>query len=157
MFVTDITTQLKSIMPAAGLGFILGAVYLLIRIFRSVLSDNKVFVFITDVVFIVSCTLSSYMLFIAVNNGHLGFYLILAEIIGYCSFTLAFGQMIFDFSQRIISVVKRIFAPVLKPFIFLKRKINEIRKKYSQNTENIKNKLKKLLKPRNKVVYNNKD
>ena len=157
MFVTDITTQLKSIMPAAGLGFILGAVYLLIRIFRSVLADNKVFVFITDVIFIVSCTLSSYMLFIAVNNGHLGFYLILAEIIGYCAFTLAFGQMIFDFSQRIISVVKRIFAPVLKPFFFLKRKTNEITKKCLQNTENIKNKLKKLLKHHNKVVYNNKD
>ncbi len=157
MFITDVTTQLKNIMPAVGLGFVLGVVHLLIRIVRALLSDSKVFVFAADVLFIVGCTLSSYLLLVAVNNGHLSFYLILAEILGYCSFVFTFGEMIFNFSFHIISVVKKILSPFLLPFKFVKRKINEIMKKDSQNIENFKNKFKKLLKPRNKVVYNNKD
>lgn len=157
MYITDLATQLKNIIPAVGLGFVLGLFYLLIRIFRVALSDSKIYIFITDVIFTVSCTLSSFLLLIAVNNGHIRLYLILAEVLGYCSFSFLFGELIFMFFQRLIFLIKRILSPLLKPLRFVNRKINEIMKKQPQNIENLKNKLKKLLKPHSQVLYNNKD
>ena len=157
MYITDLVTQLKNIMPVVGLGFVLGVFYLLIRIFRYILFDNSVFVFITDVVFIVFCTISSFLLFVAVNNGHIRFYLILAEILGFLSFSLFFSDMLFSAAKGFVAILLRILNPLLKPFKFIFRKMHDVNKKILKNVENYKNKLKNLLKHGYKVLYNTKD
>ena len=144
-------------MPAVGLGFVLGIFYLVIRIFRSVLSDNKAVVFVADVIFCVVCTLSSFLLFVAVNNGHIRFYLIVAQILGFCVFSFTFGELIFGCFLNLFAFFKKILSPIFVPFKLLGRKIDAIKKKLSEKTENFKNKFKKLLKQRSQVLYNNVD
>ena len=157
MYITDIATQLENIMPALGLGFALGLVYEFVRILRVYVSAGKVFVFITDMLFTVFCSVSAFLLFIAVNNGHIRVYMIIAGILGYtvCLFTA--GELIFSLFVKLRAFFIRIFAPLLKPFVFLGKKFAPIRKKLRENTEKIKNKLKKLLKHGDKVLYNNRD
>lgn len=157
MYLTDIATQLKNIMPAVGLGFCLGVFYLIIRFMRLLVFNSKAVIFVTDVLFIVCCTLSSFLLFAAVNNGHIRFYLVVAEVLGYCVFSFTFGEMLFRFFEKIVHIIRRIFSPVLIPLKALKRKCTDIKKKIPENTENFKNKLKKLLKRQADVVYNDKD
>ncbi len=157
MYLTDIATQLKNIMPAVGLGFCIGVFYLIIRFLRLLFFDSKALVFVTDILFIVGCTLSSFLLFAAVNNGHIRFYLVIAEILGYCTFSFTFGEMLFHFFEKTVHVIRRILSPILIPFRVLSQKCIDIKKKIPENTENFKNKLKNLLKRQADVVYNDED
>lgn len=157
MYITDLVTQLKNIMPVVGLGFVLGVFYLLIRICRYIFFDNRVVIFLTDVIFVVCCTLSSFLLFVAVNNGRIRLYLILAEIVGFLSFSLVFADMIFMFVKGFVLIIRKALSPFLIPFKFVTGKFNNIKKKYLQNAENYKNKFKKLLKHQDKVLYNVRD
>ena len=157
MYITDLVTQLKNIMPVIGLGFILGIFYLSIRIVRYIFFDNRIIVFVTDVIFLVICTLSSFLLLIAVNNGHIRFYLIIAEIIGFLSFYFVFAEIIFSAFKCVLAVICKIFQPFLMPFRYVFNKFKNIKKKYPLNMENYKNKLKKLLKHDDEVLYNTKD
>ena len=69
-------------MPALGLGFILGFIYDAVRFLRMTFSKNKTVLFFADFLFVVFCTLSSYIMILGVNNGNIRLYLILAEITG---------------------------------------------------------------------------
>lgn len=150
MYITDIVTQIKNIMPAVGLGFVLGIVYLFVRICRAFLSDGRVVIFITDVLFCLVCTLTSFLLFVAVNNGHIRFYLIIAEILGFCTFSFTFGELLFNYFQRMIAVLHRIVRPLSAP---LRAGVKKISEKFII----FKNKLKKLLQQRRQMLYNIKD
>lgn len=157
MYITDITTQLKNIMPALGLGFALGIVYEFVRILRVYISSGKIFVFITDMLFTVFCSVSTFLLFVAVNNGHIRFYMLLAGVLGYtvCLFTA--GELLYAFFVKIHSFLIRILKPILKPFEWLLVFLSSKFKKLPEKTEKIKNKFKKLLKHRDEVVYNKHD
>ena len=157
MYITDISTQLENIMPALGLGFALGLIYEFIRVLRVYISSGKLFVFVTDILFTVFCSVSVFLLFVAVNNGHIRFYMLLAVVLGYtvCLFTV--GELIYAFFVRLRSFFIKIFSPIFKPFVFIGKKFASKLKKVSENTEKIKNKFKKLLKHRDKVLYNKHD
>lgn len=157
MYLADIPTQLKNIMPALGLGFVLGLIYELVRVLRLYISSRKVFVFITDMLFTVFSSVSVFLLFVAVDNGHIRLYMILASILGYviCLFTA--GELIYAFFEKIHSSVMRVITLFLKPLMFIIGKMSPKLKKVSENTEKVKNKFKKLLKRSVKVLYNNND
>lgn len=157
MYTADIPQQLRNIMPALGAGFLLGLVYEAVRIFRLYLSAGKVFVFITDMLFTVFTSVSVFMLFIAVDNGHIRFYMILACILGYtvCLFTA--GELIYSFFLKIHGFVSGIIRFVMKPFVLILVKLSPLTEKISEKMKKIKNKLKNLLKRGDKVLYNNED
>lgn len=157
MYLADISTQLKNIMPALGLGFVLGLVYEFVRVLRLYISSRKVFVFITDMLFTVFSSVAVFLLFVAVDNGHMRAYMILSCVLGYviCLFTA--GELIYTFFVKIHSFAVRFTTLFLKPIVFVGRKMIPKLKKVSENTEKIKNKFKNLLKRSIKVLYNSND
>lgn len=157
MYTADIVTQLKNIMPSLGLGFALGLVYEFVRILRVLISSGKIFVFVTDVIFTVFCAVSSFLLFVAVDNGHIRFYMLLSCVIGYviCLFTA--GELIYKFFLRIHGAIVKILTPILRPFVFVSDKIILRIKKGAENAEKFKNKFKKLLKRSDNMLYNKDD
>lgn len=154
MNITDISAQLQNIIPSLGLGFVLGIVYEIIRILRLYISENKVFVFISDMLFVILCSVSFFVLFVAVNNGHIRFYMLISGLLGYvvCLFTI--GELLFSCFAKLKSVLIKVLKPIFKPFVLLNMKISLKLKKIF---EKILNKLKKLLKHSHKVVYNKPD
>lgn len=154
MNVTDISFQLQNIIPSLGLGFVLGIVYEIVRILRLCVFENKYFVFISDMLFVVLCSISFFTLFVAVNNGHIRFYMILAGILGYSICLYTVGELLFSCFSKLISFFIKLIKPIFKPIVILSKKIISIFKKISKK---ILNKLKKLLKHNNKVVYNKHD
>lgn len=157
MYIADIPTQLKNIMPALGLGFALGLVYEIVRILRLYIPSGRVFLFVTDVLFTVFSCVTVFLLFVAVDNGHIRFYMIIACILGYvvCLFTA--GELLYSFFAKIHSVIMRIIKFVFKPFVLLVNKISPKLKKITENTEKIKNKFKNHLKHGDEVLYNTDD
>lgn len=144
-------------MPALGMGFVLGLVYELVRVVRLYISSGKVMLFVTDMIFTVTASVSVFMLFVAVDNGHIRFYMILACILGYCVCLFTAGELIFSFFLRIYRVISGVVRLIFKPFVCLWGKISLLIRKNAENMKKIENKLKKLLKHDDEVLYNNED
>ena len=62
MYGVDLSVQFENLMPAIGLGFILGFVYDIFKFIRQIFFNGKTAFFITDMIFVVVCTLSSFLL-----------------------------------------------------------------------------------------------
>ena len=157
MYIADVPTQLKNIMPAAGLGFALGLVYEFIRILRLYISSGKIFVFVSDFLFTVFASVSVFMLFVAVDNGHIRFYMIISCVLGYVVCLFSAGEMLYSFFARIHLVLMRIFRFIFRPFVLIFNKITALFEKISEKTEKFKNKFKKHLKHDDEVLYNTTD
>lgn len=176
MEITDFSSQIRNFMPALGLGFLLALSYDILRIVRLILPRGKVFLFASDALFVVLCTLSSYLLITATANGHMRFYIIAAEIIGALIYALTAGTLIYPFAVKISDKIKRFFSFIFSPFVKAARKIRSFvalkrkkrresksdgdektdkKTKLLKNLKKIKNKSKKSLKDSDEVLYNN--
>ena len=161
MYGIDLSVQIENLMPALGLGFLLGFVYDCVRFLRFVFPSGKIFLFISDMLFVVFCTFSSFLLFLGVNNGNIRMYLVIAEITGAAVYFCTAGILIISVFGKIAYVIKKSFNIIFKPFVFLKKKIFSIIKKLCTKIYEIlkkmKNKFKKPLKDADIMVYNDND
>lgn len=157
----DRIIEFPNLMPALGLGFILGFLYDIIRILRLCVSNGKVFVFITDALYIVTAVLSSYLLFLSVNFGRIRAYLVISIVIGAVIYSCTAGELIYRFfkklTDRIKKILKKIFSPFMVLFSKIKHLFGKLKKKFNENLKNLKNKLKKTLKHADDMLYNNTD
>ncbi len=159
MYGIDLSVQFENLMPALGLGFILGLLYDFVRLSCVVFHKKKAVVFAADVFFIILCTGVSCLLYIAVNNGHIRLYLLLAQVLGGVIYRFTAGELIFPFFVKIIKAAEKFVLTVFAPVAGLGRKISEILRKIMRkfyiNFKKIKNKFKKALKDDEQLLYNN--
>ena len=159
MYGIDLSVQIENLMPALGLGFILGFVYDMCRFIRLSLSKNKAVLFISDLLYIVFCTLSSYLMILGVNNGNIRLYLILAEITGCAVYFCTAGIIISGFLNLVSTILRKIFYLFTYPFISVFKKILStgkiLCKKHCTFLKKSKNKFKKPLKDEDEMLYNN--
>lgn len=157
----DFSAQFADLMPALGLGFVLGLLYDAVRILRLCLPLGKGFVFITDVLFVLVCSVSAFVLFLAVNDGRIRLYLVIAIVLGAVSYAFTFGELISSFAKRIASAFQKVFHVLLTPFRFLLGKIRGTGKRNAdlsgKKFKKIQNKSKKLLQDEQEVLYNDSD
>ena len=161
MYGIDLSVQIENLMPALGLGFLLGFVYDCVRFLRIMFPTGKIFLFISDMLFVVFCTFSSFLLFLGVNNGIIRMYLVVAGITGAAVYFCTAGIIIMSVFRKIAIVIKKAFNIIFKPFIFLKKKILKmVEKLYTKIYEilkKMKNKFKKPLKDADVMLYNSND
>lgn len=157
----DFSAQFASLMPALGLGFLLGLVYDAIRILRLCLSSGKVFVFVTDVLFVLLCSVSAFVLFLAVNDGRIRLYLVIAIVLGAVIYAFTFGELISSAAKRIAAALRKMIHVLLTPFRFFSGKIRGMGKKIAdfsgKKLKKIQNKSKKPLQDEQEVLYNDND
>ena len=151
--------QIENLMPALGLGFLLGFVYDIVRFIRLLVSKGKTVLFVADFLFVILCTLLSYLMILAVNNGNIRIYLILAEITGAAVYFCTAGVVVLLIFRKISEFIRRIFRIVFSPFTFLFKKIVYVVKKMNEIMckffLNFKKKFKKTLKDEDGMLYNN--
>lgn len=161
MYGIDLSVQIENLMPALGLGFLLGFVYDSVRFLRIVFPLGKIFLFISDMLFVVFCTFSSFLLFLGVNCGNIRLYLVVAEITGAAVYFSTAGIIVMSVFGKIAYVIKKSFKIIFMPFIFLKKKIFKMVKKLCAKIYEIlkkmKNKFKKPLKDADAMLYNDDD
>lgn len=159
MYGIDLSVQIENLMPALGLGFLLGFVYDTVRFLRLSFSKGKTVLFITDMLFVVFCTFASYLMILGVNNGNIRIYLILAEITGVVIYFCTAGIIISVVFQKTAGVIRKIFNLIYAPFIFLKKKFMHIFRKLREIAYNflkkIQNKSKNPLQDEDEMLYNN--
>ena len=158
MYGIDLSVQFENLMPALGLGFILGLLYDILRLSCIVFHKKQTVVFAVDVIFIVMCTGISYLLYIALNNGHVRLYLLIAQTLGGVIYRFTAGELIFSFFMKIIKAAEKLILTVFAPVKVFAGKISEILRKMVRkiyiNFKKIKNKFKKALKDDEQLLYN---
>ena len=137
MYGVDLSVQFENIMPAVGLGFILGFVYDVFKFIRQIFFNRKTAFFITDMIFVVVCTLCSFMLFVAVNSGRIRGYLILFEVIAACVYRFTAGQLVcavaHKFSMIINALCKKIFSVFSVPIKRIYTLVCKVSKRLEKN------------------------
>ena len=159
MYGIDLSVQIENLMPALGIGFILGFVYDIVRFLRMTLSKNKFVLFFADFLFVVFCTISSYLMILGVNDGNIRLYLIVAEITGSAIYFCTAGLIISRVFRLISDTLRKFFRTIITPFILVFKKfgcsIQKTAEKIKHFFKKIKNKSKKLLKDKDEMLYNN--
>ncbi len=136
MYGVDLSVQLTNLMPAFGAGFLMAFVYDVVCFLRLCVFRGKIFLFITDMVYCIFCTVFSFLLVLSVNYGQFRFYLLLAQILACVVYRLTLGKLIMIIIRRFSSVLNAVFKKMSLPFIsvgkmfvnFLK-KLKKVKKK----------------------------
>ncbi len=158
----SLATQTKNFLLSLGFGFIMGIFYDLFRIVRISISKGKIATVISDILYCIFLCFSLMLFCLTVNEGEIRLYLLLGSLAGFFVYYFSLGVIIFSFSEKLISVVKKIIKSVFNvlsyPFKFvfgkLRKLFNNLSIKRRKNTKNIKNKSKFLLKVNKLLLYN---
>ena len=137
MYGVDLSVQFENLMPAIGLGFILGFVYDVFKFIRQIFFNGKTAFFITDMIFVVVCTLSSFLLFVAVNSGRIRGYLIMFEVLAACVYRFTAGQLVCavidKFSMIINALCKKVFSVFSVPIKRIYTLVCKVSKRLEKN------------------------
>lgn len=125
MYGIDLSVQFENLMPALGIGFILAFVYDIVVFVRNTLFGGKGAVFVTDTLYVLFCTVASYILFVAVNSGHIRSYLILAEILAAVIYRFTAGTLVTAVLKRFSDVITKIKHMIFSPFEVAFKKFKE--------------------------------
>ncbi len=137
MYGVDLSVQFENLMPVIGLGFILGFVYDIFKFIRQIFFNGKTAFFITDMIFVVVCALSSFLLFVAVNSGRIRGYLILFEVLAACVYRFTAGQLVSSvldkFSMLINTVYNKVISLLLVPLKRMYTFVRNVSKRLEKN------------------------
>lgn len=133
--------QTNAFLWACVLGIVFGAVYTVIEIIKIASPPSKRLLFAVDVIFMLICGLSSFMLSVALVWGGLRFYMLFGEAVGFFLFYLIVGDIILKFAKNIISFFSKVYRVITKPFRILFHKIGRY---LFLKTHNKSNKVKKI-------------
>lgn len=158
----SLATQTKNFLLSLGFGFIMGIFYDLFRIVRISISKSKIATVFSDILYCIFLGFSLMLFCLTVNEGEIRLYLLLGSLAGFFVYYFSLGVIIFSFSEKMITLIKKIISSVFNvisyPFRFVFGKLRELlinlSAKSHKNTKNIKNKSKFLLKVNKLLLYN---
>jgi len=157
----SVSGQMLVFLAACLAGAILGALYDVFRIIRIAIPCGRIAVFIQDIIYLIICTLLTYLFLIMENSGEIRVFIIEGEIIGAIIYYFTIGAVVIKAARLIIIVVKRflnalywLVTPRAKSAC-VKIKAECLQKVIKAKKMLIKNKLFKIrLKPVQNMVYN---
>ncbi len=123
VYLQGVAEQTRLFLLSVGFGFLLGIFYDLFRTVRLIILDSRAFVLFMDLLYSVFCTFLNFCFILAFDYGEVRIYTVLGEILGWLIYYFSFGAIAIRVSRAISRAAKRIVLLILKPFIFIKRKI----------------------------------
>ncbi len=147
--------QAVSLMYSAGLGFALGIVYDLFRIFFYLITgSDKKFLLFRDIIYLLVCLAASFLFILVVCNGRLILYIFMGMAAGLAVYFYSVSDSVFLPIKKKINCIRRHFSK-------FKNHITQIRTRFITFLKKIRKKLyknlffsKKDLQIRHNIVYN---
>ncbi len=152
-------SQLHGLLLSGGFGFLLGIYYELFRWMRRLFRSQKGAIFVQDILFCVTASIATFLFDLYLSGGQLRLYLFIGLAVGFAVYYGTLGRFVLAISDRLVSVLRTVFAAVMRPFSalacwgerigarvwsFLAEKTRGLKRFFSKN----------LLKKRVKVLYN---
>ena len=151
-YMPTLAFQLVSFMYSAGLGFSLGIVYDLIRIFFYLLTGSaKKLRSVRDIIYVSVCFAATFLFLLAVCDGQLFMYVFLAEGRGMYIYFYSLSSFVFYPAKIAINAVRRLFMKIKTKICIIKTQIAVLIKKILKNLHKF---TKKDLHIRHNIVYN---
>lgn len=138
MYIQGMAQQTQVFLLCVGFGFLLGAVYDILKLTEKLLfpkSRNGLF---RDIVFSIICTVSSFMFLLCIDGGKLRLYPYGGMAAGFAIWRFTLGIPVRYVLDRTADIISRFFAPLFTA-------VNNIFKKSLKIVEKIKNKRSKPL------------
>ncbi len=131
-----VSEELRLFFLSCAAGAIFGVYYDIFRTLRLTIPHHSFFVFLEDVVF-----LATYAVFLsafasAEARGELRAYYALGGILGFTLYYFTIGKFVMRLMERITSLIKTVFAMIVKPARFAIGKFVGIAKKTVKSNKN---------------------
>jgi hypothetical protein len=153
--VTPLSFQIFGFAASVAGGFLLGALYDILRIWRSFFHSQERAVFFQDFFYMVFCAFFSFLLALPLGSGAVRFYLLVGEALGWAAYYFTVGQVTACFFRAISDFLYRY---LFNPFGALLHRFSEWITQILRSAINLLKKLawhwKKRLKQRVHLVYN---
>lgn len=83
------------------LGFFLGVVYDIFRLFRIIINTSNIWIFCQDILYFILSSLITFIFILTFNNGEFRLYVILGECIGWIIYYASLGEWIYSIARKI--------------------------------------------------------
>ena len=146
MYSVSQSEQLTIFVASLGLGFLLGIMYDIFRTIRLSLTNSKIAVVVSDLLYFFFFGLFTFLFILALNKGEIRFYIIAGEIIGALFYYISFGIAAIKFTDLCVRGLKRVYKFIFKlisapfrlikcVFLHLSEKLKRLFKKTEKNSE----------------------
>lgn len=126
----SLTVQTQIFFLSVLFGIILGMFYDVFVVMRIVTKCDKSQVFFQDIIYFAISGLTNFTFILAVNNGEVRFFIILAEILGWILYYITVGKMIVKIVTFVVLKIRRFLSRVDKKIIVpIKSKVRQMLKK----------------------------
>ncbi len=125
MYTVHQSEQTVIFLSSLGIGFLLGVLYDLIRIFRLSLTKSHIATIVFDVIYFLLFGFISYIFILAANKGEIRSYIVIGEIIGALFYYFSFGPIAVRITNKLVALIKRIFKVIFTVFSFPFRLISK--------------------------------
>lgn len=129
----DIVVELYFLLHCFGMGVLITVLYDILRILRRVIPHNLLAVSLEDLLYWIVCSLLIFAMLIRENNGVLRWFAVAGAMLGMLLYKKTLGFLFVKYVslllQRLLHLVGRFFAVLLKPLNVVKRRIVWTRKK----------------------------
>ncbi len=152
MYLDTIGEQLRVFLYSCGFGFLLGVLFEVFMFFTLMLPRSKVVTFVTDFLYMVTCTFLMFIFGLSVHNGSFKFYVYAGAVIGWFVCYFSSGAFLRKISIAFSGKVKCAFSYFKRGILTVSRKIGEKRVKKLKKSEISSN---LLLQDDEAMLYNN--
>ncbi len=121
-YILALSSQGKIFLFSLGFGFILGFLYDIFRFFRVAFPAPKL-IFALDFLYFIFCAFLTFFFLLVIDSGQLRLSSAAGEIIGFAVYFSTCSVVFRRIAAKVSKAVKTSVLFILKPFIFLGRKI----------------------------------
>ncbi|MBQ7295675.1 MAG: spore cortex biosynthesis protein YabQ [Clostridia bacterium] len=146
-YAEPLSNQIVVFIRSVGLGVLLGFVYEIFSVLRTLLSDKRWAYIICDLCFCFSATLMSFFFMVLYNGGTVRLNLILAQAAGGVAFHLSVGTYLARPLMFICCMLRKALLTLFYPVRFISKKLQEAIKRHQKD----KGEDKKVKKDRKKI------
>ncbi len=151
-YMPSLTGRLVGFAYSAGLGFTLGIIYDLCRMFFYLLTgSDKKFSVIRDIIYLLVCLSATFIFLLVVSDGQFLMYIFLSEILGLALYSYSLSPLVYPPIKAVIRCLRRLIEGVISEILHIK---TQIYKKTSKILHSRGLFSKKHLHIRHNIVYN---
>lgn len=135
MYLDTIGEQFRVFLYSCGFGFLLGVLFEAFMFFTLMMPRSRIITFVTDFLYMVTCTFLMFIFGLSVHNGSFKFYVYAGAVTGWFVCYFSSGAFLRRMSIAFSEKVKGAFSYFKRGILSIGRKIGEKRAKKLKKSE----------------------
>ena len=129
-YIQGLAEQTEIFLYALGFGFLLGILYGIFRIMRTLIPHSKAVIFLSDLIYFAVCTFLIFCFILITDSGNLRGYVMFGVSLGWAVCYFSFGAILAKICNLLSDLIRSVFSSFLRHFTQL---VQPILKKVRKN------------------------